>query len=130
MSRTQSRSPSRAAPAARSCPPQPRARVGQVDAVVGQTGRTRRKQRVKIGQFLAFEPHGHRARLQNLNRTVRRLFGHIPHGLGRVAGRQRVCHADDGRVAARRRCRSTNDKHTATHMRHKATDSSPLFRKY
>ena len=81
------------------------ARICQIDAVVGQAGGSRRLQGGKVGQFLPFEPLGHRACLQYLDRAVLCLIGHIADDLGRIAGRQGIRHADHGRVAACRRCR-------------------------
>ena len=78
-------------------------RARQIDAVIGQTGRSGREQRVKIGHFLALQALRDRAGLQNLNRTVLRLVRDIMDDLGRVAGRNGVRHADHRRVAA---CRS------------------------
>ena len=78
-------------------------RARQIDAVIGQTGRSGREQRVKIGHFLALQALRDRAGLQNLNRAVLCLVCDIMDDLGRVAGRNGVRHADHRRVAA---CRS------------------------
>ena len=75
--------------------------VAKRHAVVGESGRARGEQRRKIGQFLAFQALGNRARLQDVDkRLLRRGPLHILQRFQIVANRRGVRHAHHGGVAA------------------------------
>ena len=85
--------------------------VGEVNAVIGESGRTGCQQCGKIGHFLALKSLGHRARLVHVDvaACLACLVLHVLQRLHVVAGRQGVRHAHNRGESAR--CRGAHTGH-------------------